>query len=267
MRRAFLLLAAACCGSPLWSAEENRQAAPLYTPSSILNAATNVPGALSPNTIGVVYGQGLAYTTRSLATGDVRDGVMPTVLPGTGLRVLIGNVPAHIYFVSPTQVNFLVPANLRPGIVDFQLVLDGRAGPALQIPIARTSPGLFQQEAGVAVLSRVDGSLATRTAPARAGDHIVLYATGLGDTIPPLTYGRVAKDAARIAAVQEFQVLLNGRPVDPALVAYVGVTPGFGGLYQINLRIPESAGEEPEVRLVIGDAASPAGVILPVRAE
>ena len=267
MRTAFLLLAATCCGNLSWSAEGNRQAAPLYTPSSILNAATNASGALSPNAIGVVYGQGLAYTTKSLAAGDLRDGSMPTILPGTGLRVLIGNVPAHLYHVSPTQVNFLVPANLRPGLVDFQLVLDGKAGPAVQIPIGRTSPGLFQQESGAAVVARADGSLATRTARARPGENVVLYATGLGDTVPPLTYGRVAKDAARIAAAQEFQVLLNGHPVDPALVAYVGVTPGFGGLYQINLRIPEGTKEDPEVRLVIGDAASPAGVILPLRTE
>jgi len=267
MRTPFLLLAATCCGSLSWSAEENRKAAPLYTPSSIVNAATNAPGALSPNAIGVVYGQGLAYVTRSLAAGDLRDGLMPTVLPGTGLRVLIGNVPAHIYYVSPTQVNFLVPANLRPGTVDFQVVQDAKAGPAVPLIIHSSSPGLFQQEAGVAVVSRGDGGIATRSSPAKPGDYVVLYATGLGDTVPPLIYGRVAKDAARIAAAREFHVLLNGRAVDPARVAYVGVTPGFGGLYQVNLRIPDDTPNDPEVRLAIGDTISPTGVMLPVRTE
>jgi uncharacterized protein (TIGR03437 family) len=48
-------------------------------------------------------------------------------------------------------------------------------------------------------------------------------------------------------------------------VFYVGVTPGYGGLYQVNLILPDSVGENPEVILSIGGQSSQPGVRLSVR--
>src|SRR5215472_6971027 len=80
---------------------------PYYTSESIVNAADNQSGGLAPNTIATMYGTGLAYTTKAITNADIHDGMLPTVLPGTGVRVLIGGLPAIIYFVSPGQINFL----------------------------------------------------------------------------------------------------------------------------------------------------------------
>lgn len=267
MRAAVVLLAASCCGCLLWAAGGERQAAPSYTLSSIVNAATIESVPLAPNAIGTVFGQDLAYATRGLMAGDIRDNTLPTLLSGTGVRVLIRNIPAQIYYVSPGQINFLVPANLMPGPANLQVVRDGLAGRAVQIQIGSVSPGLFLLAPGVAVTTRPDGSVVTPEAPARPGDWVVLYATGLGQTAPPQDYGKVAREAARIAAGGEFVLLLDGMPVDPGLVAYVGLTPGFGGLYQINLKLPDAAGTSPEIRIGVGPVLSPAGVILPLARE
>ena len=47
-------------------------------------------------------------------------------------------------------------------------------------------------------------------------------------------------------------------------VAYVGVAPGYAGLYQINLWLPETVGDNPEVEIVLGGEISASGVRLPV---
>src|SRR5580698_9042334 len=106
---------------------------PYYTADSIANSAANVTGLYAPNTFVTIYGQNLAYTTRALSVSDISGDMLPTVLGTTGVRVLINNIPANIYYVSPTQVNLLIPTSLIPGPVTIQLVVDSVAGPAIPI--------------------------------------------------------------------------------------------------------------------------------------
>src|SRR5882757_553199 len=88
---------------------------PYYTADSIANSAASVTGLYAPNTFITIYGQNLAYTTRALALSDIAGDKLPTVLGGTGVHVLINNIQADIYYVSPTQVNLLVPTSLIAG--------------------------------------------------------------------------------------------------------------------------------------------------------
>lgn len=109
---------------------------PNYSGASIVNAADNQTSWFAPNTIATMYGTGLAYTTKAVTATDIHNGLLPTVLPGTGVRILVGSLPAIIYFVSPTQINFLVPSYLRPGPTTIQVTLDGLAGPPVQMQLA-----------------------------------------------------------------------------------------------------------------------------------
>src|SRR5271156_6037195 len=88
---------------------------PYYTADSIANSAASVTGLYAPNTFVTIYGQNLAYTTVSLTASDISGAILPPVLASTGGRVLPKGFPANIYYVSPTQVNFLVPTSLIPG--------------------------------------------------------------------------------------------------------------------------------------------------------
>jgi hypothetical protein len=107
--------------------------APIYSAESLVNSADNQSGWLAPNAIATLYGKNLAYGTKTLTASDIRGGVLPTVLPNTGVRVLVNGLPANPYYVSPTQINFLVPPNLLPGPSTVQVVIDGLAGP--QVPV------------------------------------------------------------------------------------------------------------------------------------
>ncbi|MCC6537628.1 MAG: hypothetical protein IT162_08775 [Bryobacterales bacterium] len=250
--------------------EQSRRFAPTYAASTVVHAASQQSGTFAPNTIVTLYGRELAYVSRPVQDSDIRDGLLPTVLPGTGVRVLVEGQPAPLYYVSPTQVNLLLPASLKPGLRRMQLALDGRAGPSIEIQVGAAAPGLFLAQPGWALAVRLDGSLVTYERPATPGDVLILFATGLGAVTGPLPrIGEVARQAAPLVAAAEFAVLLNGEPIAAEHVFYAGLAPGFAGLYQINLRVPPGTPANPEIRLRAGTEVvmSADGVRLAVGAQ
>ena len=261
MRFLIMLLGALCLGSPL-SGDVND--GPSNTVAGIVNAADNETRSLAPNTLASLYGVRLSYVTAAISPSDILGGVLPTVLPGTGVHVTVGNLPATIYYVSPDQINFLVPANLLPDASSVQVVLDGHSGPAIKITLAAASPAMFQLDSKTAVAIRPDGSVITQQAPAKPGEIIILYATGLGQTRPPVPYGQVFNDAAPLQELANFKLVLDGVTTGLGAVQYAGIAPGFAGLYQINVLLPKSTKTNPEIRIGFGKQLSIAGLHLPV---
>jgi uncharacterized protein (TIGR03437 family) len=245
-------------------AEPNRQI-PVYSAASIVNAATNEPGPLAPLALVSLYGKDLATVTRAISLDDVRNGQLPTTLVGTGVTIAIDNIVVPILFVSPGQVNFLIPGNIRTGRRQLRLLVSGRAGPDVEIIIGDSSPGLFQMEANAVIATRADGSLISPASPAMPGDILILYAAGLGATSPAVTGLTIPAAAASISARSQFAVLLNDAPIPDADILYAGVTPGFAGLYQINCRLPADTPVDPEIRLRLPGQTSPPRLHLAVR--
>jgi len=264
MRAAPWLLAALVVSRLSGAEQAGHAVMPAYSAASLVNSAHNLAGGLAPNTIVTLYGENLAFETRGLSAADLSGGRLPTTLTGTGVRVFVRNIPAGIYYVSPNQINLVIPGELLPGAARLQVVRDGRAGPEVEIRLRGAAPALYQLDAETAIAVRPGGSLATAEAPARPGEVIVLYATGLGEVVPPLAAGEIPRKAASLKRLAEFAVFLDGQAVEASDVLYAGVTPGFPGLYQINLRLPASAGRNPEVRVAVGEELSPAGVRLAV---
>jgi uncharacterized protein (TIGR03437 family) len=257
-RRVCLLVSAATALSCLAADPACRPQAPCYSAASVVSAASGSPAALAPNSLASIYGTGLSFVERAITAADILAGELPTMLSGTGVRVLVGGLPAHIYYVSPVQVNFLIPSNLRPALVTVQLVRDGTAGPAVSVTLREEAPALFQLDLATIVASHADYSLVSEQAPARSGEWVILWATGLGPVTPPATYGKIPTQAAQLQQLARFQVRLDGIPVAPERIGYAGVAPGWGGLYQINVRLPDEARANPEIRIAVGDEASPA---------
>src|SRR5579884_153800 len=106
---------------------------PTYTATQLVNSADYVPGALAPNTIVALFGTDLSYNTAALAAGEIRGSTLPVELPNTGVHVYVAGQMANIYYVSPTQINFLIPAEIPPSPTFFQVVRDGAAGPKLPV--------------------------------------------------------------------------------------------------------------------------------------
>jgi uncharacterized protein (TIGR03437 family) len=260
-RRIYPIASACCCAVAIFATAARADlstgsSAPFYTAAGIVHAATQTPEALAPNTIATIYGTNLAYTTHAVATSDLNGGALPTSLEG--VTVYVHGLLSSMLFVSPGQINFLIPYELVLTSADVQVARQGVAGPAVTIKLAVTAPGFFQWNGNFAVAEHADGTIISTQFPAHASEVVVLFAAGLGRTIPDSSSGRVPLTAAPILYGSQLQILINGTPCPAASIYYAGVTPGFAGLYQINLKLPDVLPADPEIRMVIGAQTSPA---------
>jgi uncharacterized protein (TIGR03437 family) len=236
---------------------------PHYVASSIVNAAAPVSGALAPGALATIYGTNLSRAERALTDSDIRNGWLPTVLPNTYVRVVVGGLTAPLLYVSPGQLNFQIPSDLGAGETDVTVVLESRAGAKARIRLAESGPALFHMDPEFAIAAHAsDGSPVTRQAPAQGGEIIVLYATGLGKTRPPLATGQIATGAATLVKSSDFRVWLDEMELPRGNVLYAGAAPGFAGVYQVNLRLPQSIPDNPAIRISLPEQMSPANLRL-----
>lgn len=253
MTAARALLSGLISLSCLW-AEDARQRAPSFSADSIVNSANNRADSLTPNTIATIYGSELAFSTRAVSAEDTRNGSLPSTL--AGVRVLVGPLFASLIYVSPVQINFVVPCNLLPGQTSLRVHREGTLSAPATINLLETSPAVFLVDPVTIAATHVDGSLITPASPARAGEFVILYGTGFGPTNPQQIYERVPSSAASILRLSELRVFLDDSPLSSDRIAYAGITPGFPGLYQINLRLPDDLRKPPGLRIVLGDRTS-----------
>lgn len=262
MRRFLPLLAVLTLGHMLSAESSTKSTSPAYTAASIVNAASNSADALAPNTIASIYGTDLSYATEQVSSANIISNMLPDLL--LGVRVYVGQYAASLYYISPRQINFVVPG-LHPGDTYFYVSRQGVAGPHVRITLRDVGPGLFQWEPGIIASTHADGSLITKNHPAHAGETVVLYGTGLGNTEPLEVVGLVSMVAAQMQRLSDLRVIVGGKTLDSASIDYAGVTPGSPGLYQVNVKLPKQLAPNPEVLLTIGDRSSPANMTLLVR--
>lgn len=241
--------------------------APVYSAAGIANSAANVAGYYAPNSFLSIYGQNLSYVVKPISPDDIHSGTLPITLTGTGVGVLINMIPADMYYVSPNQVNVLIPPSLVAGPATVQLQNDGIYGPPVPIMLSAAAPVLFQLDAVNVLATHGNWPVVTPQSPARPGEIVVLWATGLGLTTPEAIPNQIPDFAAWIVDRADFHVTLNGVDVDPRRIFYAGVTPGYAGLFQINLQLPPDCPPNPEIRIGYGSALSPAGRILLVKSS
>ena len=241
--------------------------APFFTAASIVQAATQTVETLAPNTLATIYGTNLSWTTHAVDANDLQQGTLPTSLDG--VTVIVHGIVCKLLYVSPGQINFLIPYELTSSMAQVLVERQGVGGPfgtdnlpSVTIKLTTTAPGFFQWSGNFIVAEHADGSLITTTSPAQASETVVLFAAGLGRTIPDSSSGVLPSGAATLLYASQLQIVLNGSALPQASIYYAGVTPGYAGLYQINVTLPDVLPPDPEIQVVMGSQASPPGILL-----
>jgi uncharacterized protein (TIGR03437 family) len=242
-----------------------RGQAPSYSPANIVNASDYSAGPFAPNSVVTIFGSNLAFGTAGLTPENITSGSLPSQL--ASISVYVDNVPVSLLYASPGQINFLVPPNEIAGGVPLRVVRQGLTGPTVTLTLVNAAPALFPSPDNFALAQDYNANFAvvTAAAPAQPGDLIVLYATGLGATQPLPVLGEIPEIPGLISAFSSLEVLLNGTAIDPKTVSYAGLTPGFAGLYQVNLYLPGNCPPNPQIQLAIGQQASAPGIMLAVK--
>ena len=233
--------------------------------SSVTNAASNLPGSISPGEIVVLYGSGLGPNLLAKATVG-SNGLYPTQLAGTSVQ--INGVPAPMIYAWATQVAGVVPYGITGTTAQVTVTYQGQTTAAFSVPVASSAPGLFSLDStgtGQAAAINQDGfTVNTAANPAKVGDVISLYATGEGQTAPPGVDGKPAGVPLPQPNLP-VTVTIGGQTVRPQ---YAGGGPGeVAGVMQINVQIPSGiqTGNSVPVVVQVGSVPSQPGVTIAVR--
>ena len=227
-------------------------AAPVVLPTILPNGVVEGAGftalrPLAPGSIVSIFGTAFAAGDNFAAQVP-----LPPTLGGVGVK--IGSADAPLYYAGTGQINAQMPLTAKPGeSVSIAVTANGKVTAPQSYLIAPNQPGIFNG----AVLDfqnnpGAGGQPVTAASPARIGHDLIIYSGGLG-----LTDASVQTGAASPAgnALLPVTVMIGGVPIIPD---YAGLSPGFVGLYQVNVHLGANipAGDNLDVVLTQNGIAS-----------
>ncbi|HMV50480.1 MAG TPA: IPT/TIG domain-containing protein, partial [Blastocatellia bacterium] len=210
----------------------------------VINAA-GYTELTAPDSIAALFGLNLATRTEIANTVP-----LPTSLAGT--TVSVDGQAAMLFFVAPTQVNFLVPAGTRTGRVNVVVTSgDGKVSRG-QMQVQNTAAGVFTQNAsGVGVpaaqLIRVRNGVQSYELPYQqlADERFVTKPIDFG---PPGDEVYLVLFATGVRRASSVKVVGGGLSLD---VLFAGAQGGFAGLDQINVLLPRTLANRGQVSFTL----------------
>ncbi len=182
----------------------------------------------------------------NFAAASVKADGAPTVTLGA-TQVLIEGEAAPLLFVSPTQINGIIPATRTPGDVNVQVINEGVLGRSFTVTLAASAPAWMMLDSSRVIALNEDGQMNTPDHSAPAGSVLKLYATGLGaPTDPP-----------RVLAGETDLEVLSTAAAD-----------GMPGVTEIQVRVPpQTATGDLWLTIRVGDAVGGTAAVTVVAVE
>jgi uncharacterized protein (TIGR03437 family) len=209
-------------------------------PQLVLNAANFALGyPLSPG--GYVALQGKGFGTQILTASPPYQNSLG------GVSVTVNGVPAPIYHVEPTFISAVVPYSVTGSTATVVVTVSGTKSNSVDVPLSATAPGVYSWTAnglgeGIVAHALTNGKV-EQSNPAKVGEYVTIYLTGLGAVTPPVTEG-IPAPISPLSKVNAwvngpFSVYVEGVPC--ADINFAGLTPTLGSVYVVNCKIPAVA--------------------------
>lgn len=209
----------------------------------VLNGASYAPftNPVAPGELVTLFGANLATSTQTAS--------FPLPFTLGGAKVTVNGRPAPLSFASASQVNIQIPYATSESYATVQVITNDKPSNKITLYTNLSAPGVFTLTSsdgsyppgvGPAAALHADYSLVTADNPAKAGETLQLFVTGLGSVTPPVADG-VPAPTNPLSMVDDFVSvdILDQNLVDSqANVSFAGLAPGFAGLYQINFEVP-----------------------------
>jgi uncharacterized protein (TIGR03437 family) len=217
---------------------------PSLTANSFFSAAGLKPGAMSPCSLVTIIATGLAPGVQGSINPYSFFGPYPLTLgPET---VTFNGVRAPILRVTNSggqeSVTVQVPCEVTPGSSVPVTVNAGGGTASVNVAVQTASPGIFEtpMSDGVAraVLVRPDGSFVSLENPARRGEVVRVYVTGLGATAPVVGTNSIAIPGTDSLVLGQLIVGVNN---SGARVITARMAPTQVGVYEVAFQIDPNA--------------------------
>lgn len=217
---------------------------PSLTAASFINAAGFQAG-LSPCALATAKGTGLAPGLNGSVLGNPVLGPMPYTLTWAGgvqsVSLTVGGIPAPLFSVTnlngQEQLSFQAPCELATGTTTVAINVSGGTTTVTDVPVVAYQPGIFtfvgSDQKTYAVALRPDGSYVTPTNPAKRGETVLLFVTGLGQVTPATATNRAGIPGQDVAAI-----LIVGVNNGGAQLEFAQYMEGVVGVYVVAIQIP-----------------------------
>jgi uncharacterized protein (TIGR03437 family) len=231
---------------------------------SVVNAASQMPGAVAPGEIVTIYGYGVGP---SQTAGFTLDSLSNAATMLNGAQVLFDGRPAPLLYGSAGQVNAIVPYEVASqASTAVEVVSSGIKSQAWGVAVTASAPAILTVSgsgAGQGAVLNQDNSVNGASNPAARGSVIQIFATGEGQTSPPGVTGSITQSSNM--PVLPVTVTIGG--MDCA-IQYAGSALGaVAGLLQVNAVVPAGVtpGATVPITLMAGGMRSPDGVTIAVQ--
>ncbi len=224
---------------------------PPVTASSFANGASGAAG-LTPCGIATITAPNLVPGLTTTLFGNSFVGPLQTSLGG--LDISVNGVAAPLFWVMNGGAAFQTPCETQPGNATVVVRVNG-ATATVTVPVTQYQPGIFEtlfNGQRYAVLVHQDGSYVTLSNPARRGEQLTMFATGLGTVTPGTGTNRVGTGGQSVDA--PVIVGVNNAGVRVISAQYV---PGGIGEYAITFEVPAdtATGARQNLALALADAS------------
>src|SRR6202011_4330118 len=197
---------------------------------------------VAPGSLISIFGVHLAASTQVATMVP-----LPPVLGGTSVQINGASIP--LLLVSAGQINAQLPYEVRPGTATLAVTSGSAASASVTFGVVPAAVGIFLYPGSArAVALNQDTSINSVDHPESRGRVIVCFVTGEGAVDPPVPTGEMAPFDTLSRAVLIPSARVGGAPAD---VQFLGLTPGFVGLGQANILLPDAASTGDAVPVVI----------------
>src|SRR5580658_497340 len=185
----------------------------------------------APGELVEIYGTNLAQVTTDLSGWP---GVsLPS--PLNGVSVILGGHGARLLYVSPYQVDALLPFGAPTGSQELTLTNANGTSAPFPLNVAAVAPAVYNF-----AFENANFSLVTASNPAHVGDVLVFYTTGMGQTTPTLVTGQVVPLGPPYYDTAPVTVTVGG--LNATVIYSIAAPPYVAGLYQMAITVPAGVG-------------------------